>query len=165
MNYRIIRDQMDVDVRPSFTPISWKKKASSSLSPSGHIALKKEWSDEQRDEFIIAQCERVAGNPQRDYKGAGKDVVRRAKEDYLKKEDYWNSELEAICELEKVAQRCFQQREGTNGNKPSKTPRDTNNPEEEFKEIGRKIVVQFGKESQLHRYCTLIQRIGVERLP
>ena len=117
---------MNLEVRPSFTPISWRKQASSSLSPSGHIELKKELSDEQRDKFIIAQCERVAENLQRDYKGAGKDVVRRAKA------DYWNSELEAICELEKVAQRCFQQR-GTNGNTTSTTPRDTDNPDEEFK--------------------------------
>ena len=79
MNYRIIRDQMDVEVRQFITPISCAKQESSSLSPSGHIELKKKLSDEQKGEFKV-QYERVAENLQRDFqlenKGAGKILAR-----------------------------------------------------------------------------------------
>ena len=158
MNCLIIRDQVDLEVRQSITPISCKKQASSSLSPSGHIELKKNLSDEQKGEFK-AQYERVAENLHRDFqwenKGAGKILARRAED------DYWNSEKEARCELEKLAQRCFQQREGTNGNQPPTTPRDTNKSDEKFKEIERKIVGQFGKQSELFRYAQLVKRIEI----
>jgi len=160
MNYRNIRDQMDLEVRQSITPISSKKQASSSLSPSGHIELKKKLSDEQKGEFK-AQYERVAESLQHDFqwenKGAGKILARRAED------DYWNSEKEARCELEKLAQRCFQQREGTHGKQPPTTPRDTNKSDEKFKEIERKIVGQFGKESELFRYAQLVKRTEIGR--
>ena len=153
MNYRIIRGQMDLEVRQFITPIPCTKQASSSLSPSGHIELKKKLSDEQKGEFK-AQYER---DFQWENKGAGKILARRAED------DYWNSEKEARCELEKLAQRCFQQREGTHGNPPPTTPRDTNKSDEKFKEIERKIVGQFGKQSELFRYAQLVKRIEIGR--
>jgi len=109
-------------------------------------------SEEQKGEFK-AQDEKEF---QWENKGAGKILARRAKE------DYWNSEKEALCELEKLAQQCFQQREGTkHGNPPPTTPRDTNKSDEKFKEIERKIVGQFGKESELFRYAQLVKRIEI----
>ncbi len=110
MNHPIIRDQVDLEVRQSITPISCEKRASCCLSPSGHIELKKKLSDEQKGEFK-AQYERVAENLWEN-KGAGKILARRAKE------DYWNSEKEARCELENLAQQCFQKREAEHGNTP-----------------------------------------------
>jgi hypothetical protein len=148
---------MDLEVRQFITPISCAKQESSSLSPSGHIELKKKLSDEQKGEFK-AQYERVAESLQHDFqwenKGAGKILARRAKE------DYWNSEKEALCELEKLAQRCFHEREGTHANQPPTTPRDT---KKKFKETERKIVGQFGKESELFRYAQLVKRIEIGR--
>ena len=111
-------------------------------------SIKSEPSDEQKGEFK-AQYER---DFQWENKGAGKILARRAKE------DYWNSEKEALCELEKLAQRCFHEREGTHANQPPTTPRDT---KKKFKETERKIVGQFGKESELFRYAQLVKRIEI----